>query len=220
MKSSPPLPNSNTLVAVDPLAPDAGVIQAAAAVLRAGGVVALPTETVYGLAVNALDPDALDKLFRLKERPRDKPVLVLIGDRTQLGAVAAAVSPRAERLIERFWPGPLTLLLPAAPDLPELLMGEGRKVGVRVPSHPVALRLARAVPFPITGTSANPSGTGSLRTAGEVAARLAPAGGPDLILDAGELPPSLESTVVDVTGSGLTVVRAGAVSTETLLRLG
>lgn len=187
--------------------------------LRAGGVVALPTETVYGLAVNALNPIALERLFDLKGRSRAKPVAVLIGDRAQLRTLAAAVPPTAERLIAHFWPGPLTLLLPAAPELPAALVGPGGKVGVRVPSHPVALALARAVPFPITATSANPSGTPSLRRAADVAERLARAGGPDLILDAGELPPSLESTVVDLTGAGLAVVRAGAIATEDLLRV-
>jgi L-threonylcarbamoyladenylate synthase len=178
-------------------------------VLTSGGVLALPTETFYALAVNPLDEAALARLFALKERPASKPVLVLVGDPAMLPQVAGEVPAAGARLLARFWPGPLTLILPARPGLPELLTGGAGTIGVRVPRQAVTCRLLTSLGFPVTGTSANRSGAAPLVEAAAVAREFGDR--VDLILDAGPCPGGLPSTIVDVTPIPPRLVRAGAV---------
>ncbi len=134
----------------------AEVIQDAARVLLSGGVVAVPTESFYGLAVHALNEKAIERLFAVKGRQEDKPLLILIASREPLDSYVTEVSNRTRRLIERFWPGGLTLVFHAKPILPDRLTAGTGKIGVRVSSHPVPREFAKAVGAPITGTSANP----------------------------------------------------------------
>jgi L-threonylcarbamoyladenylate synthase len=178
-------------------------------VLHSGGVLALPTETFYALAVNPFDEGALARLFSLKERPAGKPVLVLVGDPAMLPQVAGEVPAAGARLLARFWPGPLTLILPAREGLPELLTGGSGTIGVRVPRQAVTCRLLASLGFPVTGTSANRSGAAPLVGAAAVAREFGDR--VDLILDAGPCPGGLPSTIVDVTSIPPRLVRAGAV---------
>lgn len=195
---------------MDPRQPALGDLAAAARVLWEGGLVAFPTETFYGLGANALDPEAVARVFRAKGRPADKPLLVLVDSLAMATEVAAEIPRRARELIARYWPGPLTLILPARPGVPAALTAGTGTVGVRVPGHPLALALVRAAALPITAPSANPHGGRSPRTAAEVVAAIGAR--VDLVLDGGPTPGGLPSTVLDVTVAPPRIVRAGAVA--------
>ena len=186
-------------------------------VLRSAGVLALPTETLYALAVNPFDPAALARLFALKARPAAKPVLVLIAGPEMLFQTVREVPAAALPLMAAFWPGPLTLILPARLDLPPLLTGGTGTIGLRQPRQDLVCRLMAALGLPLTGTSANRSGQEPLATAAAVARELG--GEVDLILDAGPCPGGLPSTIVDVTVSPPRLVRAGALATSAIQEL-
>lgn len=194
---------------VDPELPAPAALAAAVRVLREGGLVAFPTETFYGLGANALDPEAVARVFRAKGRPSDKPLLVLVDSLEMAGRVAAEIPAVARRLAARYWPGPLTLILPARPEVPGSLTAGTRTVGVRISGHPLARALVRAAGIPVTAPSANPHGGASPRTAGEVLAGLGDR--LDLVLDGGPSPGGPPSTVLDVTVIPPRVLRAGAV---------
>ncbi len=193
------------------------VIQEAVGLLQARAVLAVPTETFYALAVNPFREDALARLFALKERSPAKPVLLLVSSREMLLQVARKVPELAGRLMDRFWPGPLTLILPARAGLPGLLTGGTDTIGVRRPRQDVTLRLVTALGFPVTGTSANRAGRPPLTRAADVAAEFGE--GVDLILDAGPCPGGLPSTIVDVSGPQPRLVRAGAVAAGRLTEI-
>jgi L-threonylcarbamoyladenylate synthase len=196
------------VLAVDAASPSAGPLADAAAVVAAGGVVAFPTETFYGLGVAALDAAAVRRLFALKGRPESRPVLVLVDDPARIERIAL-LTTTARELIARHWPGPLTLVLAARPVVPtELTAGTGT-IGVRQPGHPVARALAAAVAGPITAPSANLTGETPPTTAREVLRVFD--GKIDLVLDAGPTPGGLPSTVLDVTVDPPRVLREGAV---------
>lgn len=189
-------------------------VQEAAQVIHAGGVVALPTESFYGLAVHALNEKAIECLFAVKGRREDNPVLILIASQESLDTYVKSVSERARKLMEHFWPGGLTLVFFAQPILPQSLTAGTGKIGVRLSSHPVARELARAVGAPITGTSANRSGQPSCSTAEEVMEALGE--DIDLILDGGRTQGGKGSTVLDVTLDPPMILREGMVSREEL----
>jgi tRNA threonylcarbamoyl adenosine modification protein (Sua5/YciO/YrdC/YwlC family) len=184
------------------------------AVLRRGGVLGLPTETFYGLAVDAFDVHAVSRLDRLKGRPEHSPVLLLVADLDQVRQVARELPRAFGALSQRFWPGPLTLVVPAADRLPEGITGGTGTVGLRVPGHSLPRRLAAALGHPITGVSANRHGEPPCRTAGEVAEVFGE--GLDLILDGGPTSGGAPSTVVDLTGPEPRVLRAGAIPSTAL----
>jgi L-threonylcarbamoyladenylate synthase len=169
-------------------------IEAAAEILREGGTVAFPTETVYGLGANALDPAAVAKIFVAKGRPSWDPLIVHVGGREMLNRVAV-VTAQAERLMEAFWPGPLTLLLERTKEVPDAVTAGRPLVGVRMPSHPVALALIRAAGVPIAAPSANRFGHTSPTTAAHVLEDLD--GRIDAVLDGGPTAVGVESTVLD-----------------------
>jgi len=198
------------MLAVDPVRPALSALDAAARVLRAGGLVAFPTETFYGLGANALDPEAVARVFRAKGRPADKPLLVLVGSVAMVSRVALVIPPLAGRLIARHWPGPLTLVLPARPELPDALTAGTGTIGVRLPGHPIARALVQAAGVPLTAPSANPHGGPSPRAAGEVLAALGER--VDVVLDGGPTTGGPPSTVLDVTRTPARLVRAGAVT--------
>lgn len=177
-------------------------------VLAEGGIVAYPTETFYGLGARFDDASALKRLLEIKGRAAGKPISLIVGTEACLSLVAAEVTATARRLIDTYWPGPLTILFKAREELNEALTLEG-KVAVRVPGESFGLHLVRALAFPITATSANPSGGEPPSTADEVA-RLIPEG-IDLLIDAGPTPGGKPSTVVDASGDQLRLVRPGAV---------
>ncbi|MBM4286443.1 MAG: threonylcarbamoyl-AMP synthase [Deltaproteobacteria bacterium] len=183
--------------------------------LQASLLAAVPTETFYALAAHALDEQALARLFRAKGRPPAKPVLVLIAGPEMLELVAADIPEAAALLAARFWPGPLTLLLPARPNLPHPLTGGTGAVGVRQPRQEVTRRLAARLGAPITGTSANRAGRPPLVSAAQVDREFGDE--LSLIIDAGPCPGGLPSTIVDVSRRPARLVREGVVSREDLL---
>ena len=192
-------------------------IEEAAQIILQGGAVAFPTETFYGLAGDALNERALQNIFRIKGREENKPLLLLVADRSWVPGLVGEISPLAGRLIERFWPGPLTLVFEASPHLPAILTANTEKVGLRISSHPVAQSLVHAVGRAITGTSANLSGQPSISTAGEVFQALGEK--LDAILDGGKTAGGLGSTILDVSGITPKILREGAISREELAQL-
>ena len=199
---------------VNPEKPEAEAIAQAAAVIRSGGLVAFPTETVYGLGANALDERAVESIFRAKDRPAYDPLIVHLAEVGALEIVAACVPDTARELAAAFWPGPLTLVLPRHPRVPLQVTAGGDTVAVRVPSHRVAGALIAAAGVPIAAPSANRFGRISPTCADHVLADLE--GRIDLILDGGYTTVGLESTVISLVGCTPTILRPGAVSYEAL----
>ena len=185
-------------------------------IVEEGGIIAYPTETFYGLGVDPYNEEAVKRLFELKGRGFDKPISILVKDEVMLQQVVTDIPPVAERLIRQFWPGPLTIIFQASPQLPRLLTADTGKIGVRVSSNPITEKLLYAIGSPITTTSANPSGKKSPVTAGEVAGYFGD--NLDLILDGGELPGRLGSTVVDVTCETVMVIREGEIPEERIIK--
>ena len=197
--------------------PRAENIGDAVAALRRGEVIVFPTETLYGLGADALNPAAVRKIFQLKGRDPDNPIPVLVADRNMLGALVTEVSLLAEKLIARFWPGPLTIVLPARRNIPGPLMNSTGGVGVRISSQPIAMELVRMLGRPLTATSANPTGKSAARTVGE--ARDYFAGQIDIFIDGGKLTSKSRSTVVDIMGNSLTIIREGEIGRSKLKRV-
>jgi len=179
-------------------------------ILKGGGIVAYPTESFYALGVAATDEYAVKKLIGLKRRPADKPLPVIVGDLAVLESIVRRVPSHAEKLIRRFWPGPLTILFEAKDNVPVLLTGIKGKVAVRVPGESIALHLAITLNIPVTSTSANPSGSPPAVDAAAVANYFGD--DIDLIIDGGRTPGGKPSTIVDVTVDPPKVLREGAVS--------
>ncbi len=205
------------VIKVDPRSPDPQAVAEAARLIRTGGLVAFPTETVYGLGADALNAEAVRRLFQAKGRPPNDPVIVHLADEGWLTCVASHVPPMAFRLARRFWPGPLTLILPKAASVPDMVTAGLPTVAVRVPSHPVALALIRAADTPVAAPSANLFGHTSPTTAEHVLADLE--GKIDLILDGGATWIGVESTVLDLTGDQPQILRPGGVPREALMEL-
>ncbi|HEX5837801.1 MAG TPA: L-threonylcarbamoyladenylate synthase [Anaerolineales bacterium] len=188
-------------------------ITSALEILYSGGLVAFPTDTVYGVGALAFDGKAVESIYTAKERPVEKAIPVLIGDREDLSEVAEEIPLFAARLIARFWPGPLTVLVPKKAALPEIVSANPA-VGVRVPDHEVARALLR-LSGPLAVTSANRSSQPSPATAQEVLQQLG--GRIALILDGGRTPGGIPSTLVDCTGTQIQVLREGPITKEQLL---
>jgi L-threonylcarbamoyladenylate synthase len=195
---------------VDRLDPHPAAIARAAGILRAGGLVAFPTETVYGLGANALDESAVARIFAAKGRPADNPVIVHAHDVETAQSLTADWPEAATRLAARFWPGPLTLVLPRSDRVPATVTAGGWTVAVRVPAHAVALALLSACGFPVAAPSANRSSRLSPTRAQHVLAGLD--GHIDMLLDAGPTSGGLESTVLDLTSAPPRLLRPGLVS--------
>ncbi|MDR3752896.1 MAG: L-threonylcarbamoyladenylate synthase [Terracidiphilus sp.] len=201
---------------VDPAQLDTAAAQEAldraAGILRAGGLVALPTETVYGLGANALDRTAVERIFAAKSRPAWDPIIVHIASVAMLEGLVEEVPAEARRLMDAFWPGPLTLLLPRAAAVPDAVTAGRPLVGVRMPSHPVALELIRRAQVPVAAPSANRFGHISPTTAQHVLDDLD--GRIDAVVDAGPATRGVESTVLDPATTPMTIYRPGAVTAE------
>jgi L-threonylcarbamoyladenylate synthase len=206
------MPTVRLIVSVDALdAPESQAnLDRAAAILRAGGTVALPTETVYGLGANALDPAAVARIFEAKQRPAWDPLIVHIVDQAMLRQITASVPEAAEALIAAFWPGPLTLLLPRSPLVPDAVTAGRSLVGVRMPAHPVAREVIRRAGVPVAAPSANRFGHTSPTTAEHVLDDLD--GRIDAVLDAGPTAWGVESTVLDPNQSPMILYRPGAIT--------
>src|SRR3984885_1341316 len=198
------------------LAGEAGVLQAAE-LLRGGGTVAFPTETVYGLGANALDPQAVASIFAAKQRPAWDPLIVHVVDQEQLDMVAVDIPHSGRLLMESYWPGPLTLLLPRGPQVPSIVTAGRNRVGVRMPRHPVAQRLIKLAGLPIAAPSANSFGRTSPTRAEFVLQDLD--GRIDAVIDSGDTTLGLESTVVDVCADPPILYRPGMVTFQQLQAL-
>ncbi|NPE29203.1 threonylcarbamoyl-AMP synthase [Methanococcoides sp. SA1] len=184
----------------------------AAGIIKEGGTVAFPTETVYGLGANALDPDAVKKIFKAKGRPADNPLIVHVASKGQCNDLAKNISQTAFKLMDEFWPGPLTLILKAKKVVPEITTGGLDTVGLRMPANKIALELIRRSGTPLAAPSANTSGRPSPTSAEHVIQDLG--GKIDSIIDGGMVEIGLESTVVDITGDIPVILRPGKVSAE------
>ena len=202
---------------VDPVNPEPEKIALAAAEIRRGGLVAFPTETVYGLGANALDEAAVKRIFVAKARPSDDPLIVHIGKIEDLAAVADQIPGLVEILAEAFWPGPLTLVLPKSRLVPANVSAGLNNVAVRMPAHPVALALLESAGVPIAAPSANRFGYTSPTTAAHVLQDLGEY--IDMILDGGEASVGVESTVLDLTHTPPVILRPGGLTREELERV-
>ncbi len=202
------------IVRIDPQNPSPPTIARAAEIIRAGGLVAFPTETVYGLGADGLNPVAVARIFEAKERPSEDPLILHIADTDALPSLVRELPPLALELGRRFWPGPLTLVLPKKPVVPDIVTAGLPTVAVRMPAHPVALALIRAAGTPIAAPSANRFGRTSPTTAQHVWEDLGDR--IDLILDAGPTSIGVESTVLDLTRPVPTILRPGGLSREAL----
>jgi L-threonylcarbamoyladenylate synthase len=201
------------VIQVDASAPEAAV-RAAAEVLRGGGLVAFPTETVYGLGAHALDPAAVARIYQAKGRPAYNPLIVHVATVAAARALSSAWPATADRLAERFWPGPLTLVVPKAAAIPDSVSAGLPTVGVRIPAHPVAQALLAAAGIPVAAPSANRSSHVSPTTAEHVRRSLGDR--VDLILDGGPTTVGIESTVLSLAGAVPTVLRPGMISVDEL----
>jgi L-threonylcarbamoyladenylate synthase len=202
------------VIPVDPAASSADALAEAARVLRRGGLVAFPTETVYGLGANALDTAAVARIFAAKGRPVNNPLIVHVADASQVSQIATDWPEPAARLAERFWPGPLTLVLPKRDTVPDVVTAKGPTVAVRVPAHPVAQALLDAVALPIAAPSANRSTELSPTRAEHVLRGLD--GRIEMLLDGGPTSGGIESTVLDLTATPPRLLRPGPIGVAEL----
>lgn len=199
------------ILSLNPLLPEEKEIKEAAQVLREGRLVAFPTDTLYGLGANATDPRAIEAVFSVKSRPKDKPLIVLAQDFSMVEQLVEGIDALAWELMNYFWPGPLTLIFFASPRLPNTLTGNTKRLGVRVPDSTITQALLKATSFPLTATSANRSGGKDPVDAKIVWRELA--GSIDLILDGGPLK-GVPSTLLDLTLRPPQVLRQGAIPNQ------
>ena len=204
-----------TIIKIDPNKPEAERIDEAVAILKSGGVIALPTETFYGLGADARNEAAIDKIFGIKGREFKNPLLVVIGDVRHLEAFAADVPEEARTLMDRFWPGPLSIVFRAATSVsPKLTAGSG-KIGIRLTSHPIAMEISRRLGGPLTATSANLSGAPECSSAVELLSQLE--GKLDGVVDGGQTPGGKGSTIVDTTVSPARILREGVIPSSLII---
>ena len=186
-------------------------------ILKGGGIVAFPTDTIYGLGAGANLLHAVERVYRVKERPRNMALPLLLANTSQITTVAESVPPVVWLLVRHFLPGALTIVLYKSDSVSDIITAGGRTVAVRVPAHPIPVALTEGAGTPIVGTSANLSGKPILLTAGEVYSQFGDK--IDLVIDGGRCPGGRESTIVDVTGERPVVLREGAISREELKRV-
>jgi len=183
-------------------------------ILKQGGLVAFPTDTVYGLGAGVNIPQAVERVYRVKERPSSMALPLLLADISQISEVAELVPPIAWLLAKKFLPGALTMVLSKSRSVPDIITAGGKTVAIRIPAHPVPVALVRGLGAPIIGTSANLSGKPSALTADEVYSQFGDK--VDLVIDGGKCQGGRESTIIDVTGEVPEILREGAISKKTL----
>jgi L-threonylcarbamoyladenylate synthase len=196
-------------VTVSPTDPDASVLAGAARVLSHGGLAIFPTDTLYGLAADPRNAAGVERVFRLKGRVAAQALPLVAASLEQVERSLGGVSERTRRLAERFWPGPLTLIVESGPEVAMAVLGADGTVAVRVPAHAVARGLAASVGFPVVSTSANRTGQPAPATAEEAIAALG--GDVDVVIDAGPVAGGAPSTIVDARGDEVRLIRAGAI---------
>ena len=182
--------------------------------LKRGDVIVFPTETVYGLGADALNPAAVERVFQLKGRNPDTPIPIIVADQAMLKDLLEEIPPIARKLMQQFWPGPLTLVLPAAPGMPTQLLNRTGGVGVRISSEPIATQLAQELGHPLTATSANPSGRPAAATIEQAQNYFA--GEIEIFIDGGKLPSKIGSSVVEVIDNRIKIIREGEISIDSL----
>ena len=192
-------------------------IEQAVAILKNGGLVAYPTDTVYGLGVCMTDTKAVERIFQVKGRPKGMALPVLLAERAQIEVIVESMPLAAQRLADEFFPGALTIILPKSNTVPDIVTGGGKTIAFRIPNHPVPLALIKGLGKPIVGTSANLSGQPSTLTALEVQAQIGDK--IDMIIDGGRCPGGIESTVIDLSGERPVIRRQGAISIERLRKI-
>ena len=202
--------DSKKIVKIDAQHPESDLITRAGKIIRKSGVVIFPAKCLYGVAADASDDTAIEKVFQLKQRPLNNPILVLISKRSQLLDLVKTIPDSAQKLMDAFWPGNITIVLNAKDHVSSLLTAHTGKIGIRMPSHPVAKALTDSVGTPITGTSANISGQESCYDIKKLDPSIV--GCSDHILDAGTLKGGAGSTIVDVTAAEIKVLRQGEIS--------
>ena len=199
---------------IDPETPDETLIAEAVGILKAGGVVAYPTETFYGLGADGTNEEAIKRIFLIKGRAFHNPLPVIIGAEDELTALATGVNEIGRRLMKAFWPGPLTIIFPACPHVSPRLTGNTGKIGIRISCNPIASRLVRTLGGPLTATSANLSGTAESTSGQEV---LSSVGNLlDAVIDGGVTPGGAGSTIVDITCQPPVIVREGIIAASRL----
>ncbi len=198
------------IIKIDAEHPEPDRIDEAVSLLKSGGVIAFPTETLYGLGADARDEAAIDKIFGIKGRDFKNPILVVIGDGRHLEAFAEIIPEEAQKLMDRFWPGPLTIVFRAARSVSPKLTAGGGKIGIRLTSHPIAMAISRRLGGPVTATSANLSGSPECSSAAEVLSQLE--GKLDGVVDGGQTPGGKGSTIVDATVSPIKILREGVIA--------
>lgn len=208
--------NSN-IFQIDPTQPDLSLIEKSVRVVNKGGMIVFPTRTLYGIGVDAFNAAAVNRLFQAKKRPADKPVSVLVRSINDVTSLAAEIPSAAVNFMKTFWPGRLTIVFKARPNVPSILTAETGKIGIRVPEHPVAVKLIAALDRPLTGTSANLSGDSGVNRIADLPLEIIKS--VDLVIDSGKLTGGIGSTVVDVTTCPPTIIREGAVSKAELFEV-
>jgi len=198
------------LIRIDPLAPSPSAFGRIIDILKSGEVIAYPTETFYGLGADAGNPAAVDKIFAIKGRDQRNPIPLIIGNLEMLQGLVLEIPPNARKLIEKFWPGPLTLVFSAAPLVNPALTGGSGKIGIRLSGNPLARKLSEGIAGPLTATSANLSGAGECVSAAQVVLGLNDR--ISTVVDGGETPGGKGSTVIDITVDPPKIFREGAVS--------
>ncbi len=206
------MPENHKTVEVDSTKPESRIIKRAGNIIKNNGVVIFPAQCLYGVAVNALNEKAVQKVFHLKKRPLNKPILTLINHQSQLLDLVDSIPLSAKILMDAFWPGKLTIVFKAKNNIPDILTASTGKIGVRIPAHPVAKALVEYLKIPITGTSANLSGEKGCNKTGQLDPLIVDLA--DQILNAGELKGGTGSSIVDVTSSKINILRQGEISTR------
>jgi L-threonylcarbamoyladenylate synthase len=197
------------ILKIDPVNPEADLLAQSVKILKAGGVIAYPTETFYGLGVDARNLEAIEKLFAVKGRDFRNPIPIIIANVSDLDRIVTAIPDLGRKLIDRFWPGPLTLIFGAALSIPDRLTAGTGKIGIRISSNPIARLLAQQLSGPLTSTSANRSGQKECVTAREVLEKIGDE--LDCIIDGGKTPGGKGSTILDITREPPVVLRAGVI---------
>lgn len=200
------------IIKIDPENPDVKKINEAVAVLKKGGLIAFPTDTFYGLGVDTANSEAVGRVYAVKKRDYKKPILILIDDKNGVSKYVKEMPDIAKKLMDKFWPGPLTLIFYASAKLPLALLGDTMKIGIRVPGNPVTRLFLKIAGFPVTATSANLSGEPSPSAPKDVIANLGEK--IDIILDAGRTTGIKESTVIDITEYPPVCIREGMITAK------
>jgi L-threonylcarbamoyladenylate synthase len=204
------------IVKIDVEHPDISVLRSIADVVCKGGMIVYPTDTIYGIGVDAFNEEAIDRVFELKHREKGKPILIIADSIEMVKSVVSYVPEVGYKLINRFWPGPLTILFPALEHISKKLTGNSGKIGIRIPNNRFCLELVKTCGVPITSTSANISGRENPASVQQILDSIGDK--VDLIVDGGVLKSDLPSTVVDITSDQAVVVRQGVISEEEIKR--